>query len=152
MKRILISQNEKNDGTDYVIVNGQLIKDEDLCLQHYRELRKSDTWKKDYKDDFLELKSNNNQILLKSHYSDKDNVNRNIYYTYLIENTDDFETVIRYLEKDSQVINREIDREGTLHVINKIKTNNKIKSKINQILIILFTVGIGYIIINSLKQ
>ncbi|RKS53791.1 hypothetical protein BC962_2047 [Gillisia mitskevichiae] len=152
MKRILISQNEKNNGTDYVIVNGQLVKDEDLCLHHYRELRISDTWKQDYKDDFLELKSNKNNLLLKSHYIDKDNVNRSIYYTYMIENEDNFDVVLSNLEKDSQVINRKIDRERTIDVIKNIKQNNKLKSKINKILILLFAVGIAYIIINSLKQ
>jgi hypothetical protein len=79
MKRILISQNEKNNGTDYVVVNGKLVKDEDIRLKHYREVRKSDNWKVNYKDDFLELKSENGQILIKSNYLDKDNVNRSIY-------------------------------------------------------------------------
>lgn len=152
MKRILISQNEKNDGIDYVVANGELIKDEDLCLQYYRQLRESDTWKQNYKDDFLELKSSTSQILLKSHYLDKDDVNRNIYYTYLIENKEDFNSILDSLEKDSEIIKRKIDREKTREVVTRIKTNKKLKLNINKILMALAAIGIAYFIINSLRS
>ena len=151
MKRILISQNEENDGTDYVIVDGELIEDKDLCLQYYREVRKSDIWKQNFKNDFLELKSSNNKIFLKSHYSDKDDANRNIYYTYLIENNDNLETILTQLEEDSEIINRKIDKEKTLAVIQKIKTDKKLRLKLNQILFVLVAVGIAYIVINALR-
>ena len=151
MKRILISQNEENDGTEYVVVDGELIKDKDLCLQYYREVRKSDAWKQNFKNDFLVLKSSNNKIFLKSHYSDKDDANRNIYYTYLIENNDNFETILTQLEEDSKIINRKIDKEKTLAVIEKIKTDKNLKLKLNQILLVLVVVGIAYIVINALR-
>ncbi|MFV8226578.1 hypothetical protein [Christiangramia aquimixticola] len=152
MKRILISQSEKNDGTDYVVVDGKLIKDQDLRLQYHKELRRSIEWNLNYKDDFLELKSFKNQILLKSQYLSKDDVNRNIYYTYLIENNENFETVIRYLEKDSLSINRTIDREKTLEIINKFKSEKKLKSNFKLILIALTAIGISTLIINALKH
>ena len=82
MKRLLISQNETNNGKDYVVVDGELINDQDLCLQYYRKLKETDNWKQNFKDDFFELKSNNKDILLKSHYIEDDNVDRNIYYMY----------------------------------------------------------------------
>ena len=70
MNRLLISQNETNNGENYVVVDGELITDQDLCLQYYRKIKETDNWNQDFKDDFFELKSNNKDILLKSHYID----------------------------------------------------------------------------------
>lgn len=152
MERILISQNENNDGTDYVVVNGELIGDEDLGLKYYRELRKSDNWKKVFKDEFLELKSNNNQILLKSHFLDKDNVNRNIYYTYFLRNNDSYDILLNQLENDSNVINRKVDRDRTLKIIKGFKSNKSLGLNITRILISIAAIGIAYYLINSLRN
>jgi len=152
MERILISQNENNDGTDYVVVNGGLVRDEDLSLKYYRELRKSDNWKQVYKDEFLEFRSNNNQILLKSHFLDKDNVNRNIYYTYYISNNDSFETVLNQLENDSNVINRKVDRDRTLEIIKGFKSNKSLRLNITIILISIAAISIAYYITNAIRN
>lgn len=151
MKRILISQNEKNYGTENVVVDGELINDEDHCLQYFKKVKETDNWELNFKDDFLELKSYNNNILLKSHYLDKDSVNRNIYYIYLVENNDNLHTILKYLQKDSQIIHRDIDQEKTIEIINRIKSNKKIKSSMYILTIVLASVSIAYIIINQLN-
>ena len=149
MKRILISQNEKNNSEDYVVVDGNLIDDKELGLHYYRKVSKADNWKHTYKDDFFELKNKNNNIFIKSHYSDKDDIHRNIYYLYLIENKD-LDVVLDYLEKDSQQISRKIDRDKTLEVIKKIKANERLKSYLFKLILVLAVASIAYIIINTL--
>lgn len=151
MKRILISQNEKNDGTDYVVVDGQLINDKDLHQEYYNKVKETRNWKQSFKNDFLELKSNNNNILINSHYLDKDNVNRNIFYIYLIENKDNLEDILEYLDKDSKLINRNVDREKTLEIINRIKANKGIKLNLANLLLVLAAAGFVYFIIKTLK-
>lgn len=146
MKRILISQNEKNNGEDYVVVDGQLINDEDLCLKYSKKVRETDNWKQNYRDDFLELKSNNTAIFIKSHYLNKDSGNRNIYYMYLIEQNDDLDMVLEFLEKDSKMIHREIDKEKTKEIINKIKANKRLKSNLFILLLVLAAASFIYFI------
>jgi hypothetical protein len=152
MKRLLISQNETNNGEDYVVADGKLITDQDLCLQYYRKLKETENWKQNYKDDFFELKSNNKDILLKSHYIEKDNIDRNIYYMYYVKKNDDLNVVLEFLEKDSQKISRNIDKEKTLRIINKIKTNKKLKSIFYKLIFIIIAASLAYGIIKTIKQ
>lgn len=152
MKRILISQNETNNSEDYVVVNGELIQDKDLTLQYYRKLKATDNWKQDFKDDFFELKSNNKDVLIKSHYLDEDNINRSIYYMYYVEGNDDFNEILKYLEIDSQKIDRNIDNEKTFKIINKIKTNKNIKSIFYKLILILAAASLVYSLFKFIKQ
>ncbi len=152
MKRILISQNETNNSEDYVVVDGEIIRDKDLALQYYRKLKETDNWKQDFQDDFLELKSNDKDVLIKSHYLDKDNLNRNIYYMYYVEKNDDLNEILNYLEIDSQKIDRNVDKEKTLVIINKIKGNNKIKSIFYKLILILAAASLAYSLFKSIKQ
>ena len=149
MKRILISQNEMNDGKDYVVVDGELINDEDLRLKYFRKLRETDDWNQSFKDDTFELKSKKNNFFLKSHYIDKDNTNRNIYYMYFVENNDNLDAVLDFLEKDSKIISRNIDSEKTLEIINKIKSNEKLKSIFYKLIIALVIASITYAIFKN---
>lgn len=142
MSRILISQNETNNSTEYLIVNGHLLDDDDNMLKYGRIISKTDDWGELYKDDFLEIRKNENQLLIKSFYTDKDIVNRSIYYIYLIDETEDFDVILNQLEKDSQLIHRTIDREKTQNLINRIKNDEEIKKKIIKYLII--TVGVSF--------
>ncbi|WHT39530.1 hypothetical protein QNH98_02180 [Myroides sp. mNGS23_01] len=127
MKRVLISQNERNNGTDYLIVDGSLIQDEDKVVHYGRIFSKTDKWKEVFNDDFLEIRQQDKQLLIKSFYNDKDVVGRVIYYMYLIDDTDDIETILNYLEKDSQVINRTFDRERVHEIIERINANDRLK-------------------------
>ena len=126
MKRVLVSQNENNNGTDYLIVDGVLANNEDKVVYYGRIFSKTDDWNELYKDNFLEVRQQNNQLLIKSFYNDKDVVGRSIYYMYLVEDKlDNFDTILGFLEKDSQLINRNLDREHTQEIIAKIKNNKE---------------------------
>src|SRR5690554_5287303 len=111
MERVLVSQNERNNGTDYLIVNGKITTDEDKVVYYGRKFSKTDGWDKVYKDEFIEIKKQQNQLLIKSFYNERDTINSIIYYMYLIEENDNIETILNHLEKDSQLINRTFDKE-----------------------------------------
>lgn len=131
MKRILVSQNENNNGTDYIVIDGKLENSEEVIRQVSKKIFSTDNWRRIHKDDFLEVKKNGNELLLKSYYEDKDIAGRSIYYLYVIENDDDdIDAVLGFLEKDSEVINRTLDKERTLQTIKSIKSDKKLKSKI----------------------
>lgn len=130
MKRVLTSQNERNNGTDYLIVDGNLMQEEYKILEYGKLFSNANKWIETYKDDFIEIRKDKNQLLIKSFYNDKDVVGRVIYYMYLIDDTDDIETILNYLEKDSQVINRTFDRERVLEIIERINTNDRLKKSI----------------------
>lgn len=130
MKRILVSQNERNNGTDYLIVNGEFLNDENEIVFYGRKFSETDNWKEIYKDDFLEVRKKENQLLLKSFYNERDSIDSIIYYMYLIEENEDIDTVLKHLESDSQLINRTFDREHVQHIIEHIENNKSIKKKI----------------------
>lgn len=136
MKRVLISQNENNNGTEYLIVNGKIETNENSILEYSRIISKTDDWKVVHSEDFLEIRKNENQILIKSFYNDKDIVGRSIYYLYLIDENDNYDVILDFLEQDSKLIKRTIDRERTENLLEKIKNDAKIKKKINQYLLI----------------
>jgi len=137
MKRVLISQNEKNNGTDYLIVDGKQLTDENSVVKYGRIISKTDDWGEIHKDDYLEIRKNENQLLIKSFYNDKDAVGRAIYYLYLIEDElDNIDNVLKYLEQDSQLIDRTFDKERTQDIVAKIKNNEELKNKIAKYVII----------------
>src|SRR5690554_2435791 len=112
MRRILISQNENNNNTDYVIETGKLISDKGLISDLHFEVTNS-YLKADmlYQNDNLSIKRLNNKIIIQSHYVDKDVIGRQIFYMFYIENLrhTDIEIIINYLKEDSKVISRTID-------------------------------------------
>lgn len=130
MKRVLISQNENNNGTDYLIVDGVLVNNEDKVVHYGRMFSKTDDWNELYNDNFLEVRQEDNQLLIKSFYKDKDVVGRSIYYMYLIDETDNTETILEYLDKDSQLINRTFERKLVQNTIEQIRNNKELKKKI----------------------
>lgn len=130
MERVLVSQNERNNGTDYLIVNGKITTDEDKVVYYGRKFSKTDGWDKVYKDEFIEIKKQQNQLLIKSFYNERDTINSIIYYMYLIEETDNIETILYFLEKDSQLINRTFDKERVQTIIEKIKSDEGLKKNL----------------------
>jgi hypothetical protein len=136
MKRVLISQNENNNGTEYIIVNGKIEINYDRIVEYGRILSKTDDWEEIHNEDFLEIRKNEKQLLIKSFYKDKDIVGRSIYYLYLIDENDNYDLILDYLEQDSKLINRTVDRFRTTELINKLKNSAKIKNKINTYLLI----------------
>ena len=83
MKRILVSQNENNNGTDYIVIDGKLENSDEVMHQVSKKIFSTDNWRRIHKDDFLEIKKNGNELLLKSYYKDKDVAGRAIYYLYM---------------------------------------------------------------------
>lgn len=148
MKRVLVSQNEENKETDYLIVNGKLLTDENSVVKYGRIISKTDDWEEIYRDDYLEIRKNKNQLLLKSFYNDKDIVGRSIYYLYMVDDKfDNIDSILGYLEQDSQLINRTYDRERTHNIVEKIKNNNEIKRKlIKYAAITVAAVLLGYLL------
>lgn len=130
MKRLLSSQNERNIGMDYLIVDGEMLTDEDSIVKYGHLISNTDDWAEVYKDDYLEIRKNGSQLLLKSFYNETDIVGRSIYYLYLIEESDNLQVILNYLEKDSQLISRTFDRDRTQDLINKIENNEKAKKTI----------------------
>ena len=66
---------------------------------------------------------------------------------YLIDNGDDLETILEYLERDSMALNRQFDREKTLEIIKRIQGNNELKSNLQKWIIITVAVVLaGYLI------
>lgn len=130
MERILVSQNERNNGTDYLIINGEISIDKDKVVFYGKKFSKTDDWVEVYKDDFLEIRKQQNQLLIKSFYNERDTINSIIYYMYLIEETDNIETILSFLEKDSQLINRTFDKEKVQTIIEQIKRNECLKKNL----------------------
>jgi len=130
MERILVSQNERNNGTDYLIVNGEVLNDRNKVVYYGRKFSKTDNWKELHKDDFLEIRQHQNQLLIKSFYNERDNINSIIYYMYITEEIDNIEKILAFLEKDSQLINRTFDKEQVQKVIEQIKRNKVLKKNI----------------------
>ena len=64
MKRVLVSQNEKNNGKDYLIVDGKLLTDDKNVIKYGRIISKTDEWEEIYRDDYLEIRKNENQLLI----------------------------------------------------------------------------------------
>lgn len=141
MKRILLSQHERNNGTDYLIVDGELLMDDNSIVEYGRLIAQTDEWKEEYRDEFLEIRKKENKIILKSYYTDKDIVGRVIYYLYIIEGVDDFNIIMDYLKEDSKVIDRTFDREKILGIVEEINNNKKLKKKV--IGIVLLIIGLS---------
>ena len=147
MERILMSQHEDNNGTDYVVLNGKLLQDKDDIREYARKIIDTEDFKVKYSDEYITISQKENKILFSSNYENKDNVGRKIYYMYLIDNGDDLETILEYLERDSMALNRQFDREKTLEIIKRIQGNNKLKSNLQKLIIIIVAVVLaGYLL------
>ncbi|UYW01023.1 hypothetical protein K5I29_11065 [Flavobacterium agricola] len=143
MNRFLISQKETNIGYDYCIIDGKLTTDEFEIIKCSDYIFEADEWKNLYKDDKITIKSSDKIIFIKSHYLDKDNADRAINYIFYINQEDsDWDTIVKKLENDSELIDRNLDKEHLKQVIAKLSNNKIIKKKI-----LLFLLAIGAIII-----
>ncbi|MBS1570795.1 MAG: hypothetical protein JST62_00155 [Bacteroidetes bacterium] len=146
MERILMTQNEYNNGTDYIVVDGKLIENKDSIMQYNKEFSDILKWKKLASDNDIEIRKNRNRILFKSFYNENDVVGRSIYYMYLIDKDSDYNTLIDFLENDSKVINRTIDRMAVDRMIETLKKNQNLKRLLN-LSILLIVIGIAMFLI-----
>ncbi|WP_318639702.1 hypothetical protein [Flavobacterium ardleyense] len=141
MERVLISQNENNNGTDYLVLNGTLVKDLDTIVEYGRLIAETDAWQEIYKNNFIDVRKLKNQILIKSQYIDQDIAGRSIYYIYLVKEYDSFEKILEYLRRDSELLGRKFDKEKTDQVILNLN-NSVVKKKIVKYLILLAATSI----------
>lgn len=146
MERILMSQNEDNNGTDYVVLNGKLLQDRDDIREYARKIIDTEDFKVRYSDEYITISQKDNKILFSSNYENKDNVGRKIYYMYLIDDGVDLETILEYLERDSMALNRQFDREKTLEIINRIRNNDTLRiNLVKWILLSIVSAGALYL-------
>lgn len=146
-----MSQHEENNGTDYVVLNGVLLKDASEIAKYAQKVIKTDDFKEMYSDGYLTISQKDNKILFSSNYENKDEAGRKIYYMYLLDKQDSLERVLDYLEKDSMALNRQFDREKTMEIIQKIKSNDTLKKNLAKwILIGIAVLGVVYLISNLL--
>lgn len=124
MKRILISQNETNNNTDYVLENGILIEDKAVVDDLHHEVNNSylDA-EMIYQNGDLRVKKIDNKIIIQSYYADTDVAGRRIFYMFYI---DDFksitpEDIVEYLKKDSEMLSRSIDVEDEVRLRGNLK-------------------------------
>ncbi|MCU7569504.1 hypothetical protein JSO62_10155 [Riemerella anatipestifer] len=133
MERILISQREDASTNELLVYNGLLITDKNEVLKHAKKVIYNDDFKQVYKDDFVKVKVKDNRLYLSSYYTNKDNVGRRIHYTYLIDAKDNLDVVLSYLEKDSEVLDRQIEKDKIRNIIEQIKTNEILKNRLSKL-------------------
>lgn len=127
MKRILYSQNESAIKDDYFVIDGVVELDNvsNLSLKAFQVINDVENWKIIYKDKELEIRKKGEFLSVKSHYINKDESDRFIFYIYYVE-TNDISLMINLLKEDSLKINKELAFE-TEKVIDKLNKNTDLK-------------------------
>jgi hypothetical protein len=127
MKRILYSQNESAIKDDYFVIDGVVELDNvsDLSLKAFQIINDVENWKIFHKDAELEIRKKGEFLSIKSHYINKDESNRYIFYVYYVE-TNNIKHMINVLKEDSLKINKEVAFE-TEKLINRINKNAALK-------------------------
>lgn len=138
MKRILITQNENNDNTDYLIKNGKLVVDDEIKSDlHYEVSNSYINGEMVYENNNLRIKRFDNKIIIQSYYIDRDVIGRQIFYMFYIEKSTGFNSddIVRFLKEDSNELSRTIDPNDERQIINKSIFNleNEIKKNEKQI-------------------
>ena len=127
MKRILFSQNESAIKNDYFVIDGVVELDNvsNLSLEAFQVINDVENWKIIYKDTELEIRKKGEFLSVKSHYINKDESDRFIFYIYYVE-TNDISLMINLLKEDSLKINKELAFE-TEKLIDKLNKNADLK-------------------------
>lgn len=127
MKRILYSQNESTTKDDYFVIDGntELNNTSNSSLQAFQIIRSTEDWKIQYKDADLEIRKKGNFLSIKSHYKNKDELDRYLFYIYYVE-ANDYRQMINLLKEDSLKINKELAFE-TEKLIDKLNKNAGLK-------------------------
>jgi hypothetical protein len=148
IKRILYSQSEKVIKDDYFVIDGVLEQDNvsNLSLDAFQLINETENWKEIYKDDDLVIRKKGNYLNIKSHYINKDESGRFMFYVYYVESKN-IEEMLNYLKIDSQIINKELGFEAE-KLIKKIKESKKVK---NIILVSLLVIVVSFLIWETVK-
>jgi hypothetical protein len=127
MKRVLFSQNESPIKDDYFVIDGVLEKDNlsDLSIGAFKLINSIENWKVVYEDSELKIQKKGEFLSIKSHYMNKDESDRFIFYIYYVE-TNDISLMINLLKEDSKKINKELAFE-TEKLIEKLNKNADLK-------------------------
>lgn len=138
MKRILITQNENNDNTDYLIENGKLIIDNNIKSDlHYEVTNSYINAEMIYENNSLRIKRLDDKIIIQSYYLDTDVIGRNIFYIFYIENSTriNSDDIINFLKEDSRELSRNINPDDEKQIIDDHLYNFEINIKKNKKLI-----------------
>lgn len=137
MKRILYSQNESPIKDDYFVIDGVLEKNNvsDLSMKAFQLVKSIENWKIMYEDDELIIRKNGKFLSVKSHYINKDESGRFLFYVYYVE-SNNIEKMLDDLKTDSIKINKEVAFE-TEKLIERIKKNKNIEKIIIGIILTL---------------
>lgn len=139
MNRILFSVNPLDRTTDFMIVDGEVVKNESTRFQIEKQLNTFHHLKKIFSDDFFTIYKGDDFFVLNSFYKEKDEGDRQIYYVYKINDSLSIDQILGFLEKDSSVIERTIDKENVLKTLKLIKEHKNYKLLAKAIL----GIGIG---------
>lgn len=125
MKRILFSQNEDAIKDDYFVIDGVVELDNvsDLSQKAFEKINDVENWNVVYRNPKLEIRKKGQFLSIKSHYKDKDDADRYIFYIYYVK-TNDYREMIDYLKKDSLKINKNVafETEKLINEINECKS------------------------------
>ena len=148
MKRILFSQNESAIKDDHFVIDGvvELNNGSLISQKAFQQVNDVQNWKIDYKNSNLEIRKKGRFLSIKSHYKNKDEEDRYIYYIYNME-TSNYKTLINYLKEDSIKINKEVAFE-TEKLIQEIKRS---KSLTGLFLGIIATILISYVLWKTIE-
>jgi len=127
MKRILYSQNESTINDDYFVIDGVLEKNNisEMSMKAFQLVKSIENWKIVYEDEELIIREKGKFLSIKSHYVNKDESGRYLFYVYYVE-SNDIEKMLEDLKRDSIKINKEVAFE-TERLIELIKKNKNIK-------------------------
>ena len=145
MIRVLLSQKETNSSEEYVVANGKLV--DNNKARYYNQMQRAHNWKTVYKNEFLELKKNKGKLFIKSHYIDKDNLNRNIFFVYMSSNYHDMLSLAIDLKKDSEIINRKLDLKKIQESLLDCEKKERQKRISKTIFMLLVIIGVIYLIL-----
>lgn len=137
MKRILYSQNESAIKDDYFVIDGELELDNvsNLSMKAFQLVNSIENWKIIYEDSELKIQKKGSFLSIKSHYKDKDESGRLLFYIYYVE-SNDIGKMLDYLKEDSIKINKSIAFEAE-ELIGRIKKKENLKKTIVGIFIII---------------
>lgn len=127
MKRILYSQNESAIKDDYFVIDGKLELDNvsNLSMEAFQLVNSIEKWKIIYKDTELKIQKKGGFLSIKSHYKNKDESGRFLFYIYYVE-SNDVEQMLDYLKEDSLKINKNIAFDAE-ELVGRIKKKENLK-------------------------
>lgn len=141
-KRFLLTQNENNNGISYVLEDGKLVNEGFTKNEIVKKILEGQSLKTIYHDDFVKVRTNEKDVVfIDSFYDTCDVEGRKIYYMYLIKGENDsWEKIVDWLEKDSNILQREFNQEN----LKNLKLDKKLKKKVSNLVVGI--IGFGAIV------